>query len=204
MRKDLQIDAAATASWGEPRRRSTAENEAPAPPLPIVGAAMDVQGFQYQRPIPGGDTGLVRLAVDAAALAHASGATGRFSDVRVLDDTGRQVPYLVERAPEPLSLDVRIEPRSQAPEGLEPAHGARSFYVVHLPYSRLPSARLVLSTSARVFARRVAAVVERAPDARRRNRWAETLAGVSWSHADDATPAPAATLPLPPLSGRSC
>jgi len=50
---------------------------------------------------------LVAVSLDAAAPRTAPGGE-TFADVRVIEAAGRQVPYLVERASEPLSLDLVV------------------------------------------------------------------------------------------------
>ena len=81
--------------------RSLKKNASSAvPALPTVGSALDAALFRYLRPIPPGAAGLVTIPLDAPVLAHSRGRA--FADVRVLDAAGRQVPYLVERASEPL------------------------------------------------------------------------------------------------------
>ena len=72
-------------------------------------------------------------------------------------------------------------------------------YRLRWPLGALPSPRLVLTTTARVFRRPVSVVAERAPDRRRRDPWVETLGAAAWVHADQETPAPALTLSLPPV-----
>ena len=47
-----------------------------------------------------------QLTVDGATLAHSVSGSGAFSDLRVIDGSGRQIPYLMERVSEPLSLDL--------------------------------------------------------------------------------------------------
>jgi hypothetical protein len=56
-----------------------------------------------------GDAGLVALPLDAPVLAHSANPRQRFGDVRIVDADGRQIPYLVERASEPLSIDLTLE-----------------------------------------------------------------------------------------------
>jgi len=113
----------------------------------------------------------------------------------VLDSSNRQVPYLVERASEPLSVDVKLEPTTTRPASL-PSDGRLSVYRVRLPLERLPSARLVLTTSARVFTRQVTVGIEHGPDRRQRNPWFEAFVTPTWSHADQESPAPPLTLAL--------
>ena len=198
-RDTLRIDAVADAAWGEPRARSTDENAAgaAAPPLPTVGASLDPALFRYVRAIPPGGAGLMALPLDAAVLSHSAGPAGSFADVRVIDASARQVPYLVERAAEPLSIDLRLERLSQAPGSLNAGPSKPSVYRVPWPFERLPSPRLVLTTSARVFQRSLRVGVERQPDSRHRDPWFETLAQTGWAHADQDRPASALTIPLP-------
>lgn len=200
VRQTLSIANTTDATWGEPRLRTVAENvRSVAPALPTVGSMVDPALFRYVRPIPSGESGLVTVPLDEAVLAHSNG--GAFPDVRVLDASNRQVPYLVERASEPLSLDVTIEPVTTRPVSLR-ADATVSVYRVRLPVESLPSARLVLTTPARVFTRRVSAGVEHGPDRRRREPWFETIATSDWAHADQESPAPALTMSIRPLAGR--
>src|SRR5262249_20814397 len=156
-RDRLQIETVPDARWGESRPRTTDENAGGAPPpLPTVGAALDVADFKYIRPIPGGDPGLVVLPLDASALAHSVGPARQLADLRIVDAGGHQVPFLVERSSEPLSLDVTLERSASPPRGLVDRRGNRSVYRLSLPVDRLPAMRLVLTTSARVFQRVIA------------------------------------------------
>jgi hypothetical protein len=200
VRQTLSIATTMQAAWGEARLRSETENvSSVAPPLPTVGATVDPASFRYVRSIPAGEPGLVTIPLDAAVLAHARSAG--FADIRVLDTTNRQVPYLVERASEPLSLDLTIAPVATRPASL-PADRPVSVYRLRLPLERLPSARVVLTTPARVFTRRVTIGVEHAPDRRQRDPWFEPLATSDWSHADQESPSPALTMAIPPIEGR--
>jgi hypothetical protein len=188
------------ATWGEARVRPPDENAGSAvSALPMVGSALDDALFRYLRPIPPGAAGLVTIPLDAPALAHSRG--GAFADVRVLDAGGRQVPYLVERASEPLSLDLTIEPLATRPASL-PSDRRISVYRVRLPHEGLPGSRLVLTTSARVFTREVTIGLEHQPDRRNRDPWFETLATLNWAHADRELPAPALMMAVRPLEVR--
>jgi uncharacterized protein DUF3999 len=197
VRPSLKVDSTREAKWGEVRARVEADDpRGTAPALPTVGAALDSSSFRYIRAIPPGDAELVAVSLDAAALAHSTGVARTFADLRVIDAAGRQVPYLVERASEPLSLDLSFERLSTAPKAMQPSSAARSVYRVTWPFDRLPSPRLVLTTSARVFTRRVEVGVERGPDRSRREPWIESVAAETWQHVDQETPAPALVLPL--------
>jgi hypothetical protein len=139
------------------------------------------------------------VPLDGAALAHSASGGPAFSDVRVIDADGRQIPYLVERASEPLSVDIDLERLETAPRSVAPTRSARSFYRARLPFRRLPASRLALPTSARVFDRMVTVGVEREPNERRRDVWLETFFASRWTHADQDSPAVALTVVVPSI-----
>lgn len=164
-------------------------------PMPEVGSAIATEAFAYARDIPSGPAGLITVPLDAAVMAHSGMPPRRLRDVRVVDRSGLQVPYLLERRDEPLIVDARLERRA-LPEGIELPGKQVSAYVIHLPYRELPNARLVLTTRARVFERAVelssvAAAAERRPARLVRHD------GAKWTHADEALAAPSLMFPLP-------
>ena len=200
-RDQIRIGAVPDATWGEPRARTAEENSAAgAPPLPTVGAPIDPAVFKYIRAVPTGNAGLVAVGLDADVLAHSAGPDRDFADLRVVDAASRQIPYVVERAAEPLSLDLAVEKLSTPPATLPPARSGRSVYRVKYPVIGLPSSRLVLTTPARVFERQVSVAEEREPDLQRhRDRWLDTVATARWVHADQDKPAMPLTLSVRPL-----
>lgn len=204
VRPTLRIDGVPDASWGEPRTLVPVESASTvSSPVPTTGASVDRSQFAYIRDIPPPPAnGLVALRLDAAALAHSAGAASRFADLRVLDDDGRQVPYLVERSVEPQSIELTLEPVSDLPASLGPSGGSRSVYRVRFPFEKLPTPRLVLTTPARVFDRSVSLVVERPATVQRRDAWVETLVSGRWTHASQDVAAPALTLSLPEMPPR--
>jgi len=79
-----------------------------------------------------------------------------------------------------------------------PARAGRSVYRVTLPVAGLPTARLVLTTTARVFERAVSVAQEREADAeRRREPGIDMVATAQWIHADQDKPALPLTLSVP-------
>jgi hypothetical protein len=203
----------APARWGEVHDREPRETPAEASPVPALGAPLDLGKFRYRRPVPAGPPGLTSLLVDAAVLSRSG---ENLVDLRLADAAGHQIPYLLEKRDEPLSLALPAlarqpgkEPRARS-EGDPPT---LSRYAVLLPYPSLPGARLVLTTKARVFERDVrlvepASAVEAEAVGRRgdpRDRRGEpedrTVAQAAWRHADPDTPAPALTLDVPPSLG---
>jgi hypothetical protein len=199
VRDAVHIESVKDAAWGEPRRIPAASDATTAgAPLPDVGAPLDPGLFSVRRPIPDGPSGLVALAIDADVLAHSRGPDAQFADVRVIDESNRQVPYIIERRDEPLTIALPLEPRE--PEAAAPpaANGrAQSSYLLRLPYAALPSAQLVVETSARVFQRRVELFVERPADRNHRGPWRGVIATTTWAHMDNDQAASALILPMP-------
>ena len=183
----------AKAAWGAAPPVAIVSDPEPLA-MPELGAAIEVKDFPYVREIAAGPAGLVTVPLDAHALANS--ASGRFADVRVLDPQGLQVPYLLERRGEPLALDVKVESR-ELPEAVVPRDGRRSSYAVTLPFDKLPEARLVFTTRARVFERPAVVAVLTPPGERRREYRLQTLASRAWTHANPDTPARPLTVDVP-------
>jgi hypothetical protein len=179
------------AHWGVSRDLAVAPPEGSTIALPTTGGTIDVGGFRYSRTIPSGIAGLTTLPLDAAALAH-----GSLADVRIATADGHQVPFLVERLDEPLSVPLPALERLTSSG--EPA--SRSRYRIRLPYAGLPTARLIIHTDARVFDRAVTLqMLPSAEDDVRARAGPITLATTAWRHADPDLPAPALAIELPPL-----
>ena len=189
----------ATASWGEPRIASSAVTEAPDLVSPPAGGALATGAFRFERALATVGAGLQQLPLDAAVLAHSHA----LADLRLATGDDRQVPYLLERRAEPLELPLSIEP-APPPEGGgragAPAGAAISRHAIRLPHAGLPASRLVLATSARVFARELevrTAIVDRATGG---ERW-QPVAHLAWRHADPERAAPELAIDLPALAG---
>jgi hypothetical protein len=181
----------AEAHWGPPHdvARSGADTTGS---LPTAGAAIDVGTFRYARDIPLGSTGLTTLPLDAAVLAHST-----IGDVRIATPDGHQVPYLLERLDEPLSIVLPALERITSAR--DPA--SRSRYRIRLPYSGLPASRLVVHTDGRVFERQITLeVLPSAEEDARARRGPITIASTTWRNADPETAAPTLTLELPAIS----
>ena len=158
-------DIAARAAWrADPPRTLAPETEGL--PMPDVGSALTTEGFEYVRDIPAGPAGLVTIPLDAAVMAHSGIASRRLADLRVVDRSGLQMPYLLEKRDEPVIVDTTME-RRDLPSAVQPPGGRITSYAVRLPYEALPNARLVLTTQARVF-RRSVTLSSVAPAAERR------------------------------------
>jgi len=199
----------AAAAWGALRDLAPAEPFAAASSVPQVGAPIERGRFRFARGISTGPPGLASLVLDAAVLAHAAPGLG---DLRIVvrvegsGDTGHQIPYVLERRDEPMSLTLAALEKEAAKKGDPPG---LSRYALKLPYATLPAARLVLATKARVFEREVRLLqaehsersegAEGSQGAGRGREPAEdrVVAVASWRHADPETPAPPIGLDLP-------
>ena len=195
VRESIEISRLPEARWSA--ARALVESEAVPPEGPGIqpGGTIDAAGFRHTRSIAGTFPGLSTLQLDAAVLAQSRGPSLRFADVRILDDAGRQIPYLLERRDEPLQVEVMLAPAEAKAVELKRAPGRQlSVYKLTLPYAQLPPATLVLDTSARVFQRNVQLGIERPPDRGRRKTWFEQMASASWRHGDQQTAAGPVTL----------
>ena len=206
VRSSVDLAKVPEARWGDGgTTRTSAQANAVSGLAPSPGAALDPAGFRHLRAIQpaleGGDTaiGLLALPLDAHVLAHSRAPASRFADVRVLDASNQQIPYLLERRNEPVSVDVALvqAPDARAQElKMPPGSRQRSVYIVTLPYANLPPSSLVLETSGRVFQRTVRIGVDRAPDRKRRDAYFDIRAVETWRHADEQTPARPLTLQI--------
>src|SRR5581483_8900 len=143
----------------------------------LRGAVVDRKEYRFARSVPSSAPGVSRLQLDADVLARARNA----ADVRLVNERGEQIPYIVENCAAPLSLKLTMPSRV--------AEQTKSRYGFTLPYDTLPDgSRIVITTSAHVFDRTVA--FERAADDRHgRDAW--LLESAEWkSSVPDSDPPP--------------
>ena len=200
-RASIDLSRTPQARWGAVRPLAAAS--APSGPAPAVSAGAALEGeFRYSRTIGAADrAGLSALPLDAAVLGHSQGPSSRFSDVRIADGSNRQVPYLLERRGEPLSVELSPAPATaaQMPPLLPSSGGSRSVYRIPLPERRLPAGSVSVETTARVFQRSVQVGIVRPADRTRREASFDVLSATTWRHADEQAIAPSLALPLGPL-----
>jgi hypothetical protein len=193
-RGTVQIDALPEARWGTPFARTP---PAPAPAIDAAalgGGPLDMSSFRYSRALTSAASPLLALPLDAAVLAHSAGPSREFADVRIVDGSGRQVPRLVERRPEPLLIPLRAVPAAPAAAELQPRPNLhRSIYHIDLPYAALPEANIVVATTSPVFQRHVTIGYERPADRGHRDPWFLVTQSVDWSRDKGASN----VLPLP-------
>ncbi len=111
--------------------------------LLAAGPELDRDGFGWERHVLGA-AGLVRVPLDDHALAHTRPGQ---PDLRFLDASGRQLPYL-----------LHAEPMGRKQAGLVPQRleqGAESHITVVLPQAGLPARTLVLRSERTRFRRDV-------------------------------------------------
>jgi hypothetical protein len=196
-RYDLEAARAQAESSRPPRARWGAwrvrvEKPALPPAMPLAGAPLDASSYAVARAIPAIEPGLASLLLDADVLARSHD----LMDVRIVDEAGRQVPYLSEERDEPLALS--LPPLAQWPaDATDPGDARHSRYGVDLPRAGLPPSKLVLRTQARVFERTVSVVVMRPPPDPRSKPWRDVIAQATWRSADPDEAAPALALELP-------
>ena len=155
------------------------------------GAKINLRGFLVRRGVAEGPPGLNALRLDPAVLAGSS----HLGDLRIVDDSSDQVPYIQESLGEPTILDL-----GELVPVPEQGGTRQSVYRLTLPFATLPAARLTIETTARVFERRVLLAREetrnpRDPPVR------VTLDDQVWRNRDAARDAPPLTLRVPPLAG---
>jgi hypothetical protein len=187
----LLVPIAALLLMAVPGRSQKSENiNAPVNAgIPARGAEIDSEGFTYSRAIIGKKPGLSILPLDAAVLAHS-----RLFDIRIAGNDRRQIPYLMEEVKKPLSLNLPPLEKATPEESqaLAKYHGAGaiSLYQLHLPYSNLPSPRLVFTTSAKVFDRKISIFIEH------EDHQTYSAAETYWIHSDTEEEAPPLTVQL--------
>jgi hypothetical protein len=198
-RQSINLDKLPEALWGDPHAiAGTLPPRATAQRMPDRGAKIDAAGFRYRRSVPISAEGLIALQLDAAVLSHSRGPSNAFADVRLVDDEGYQIPYLIERRDEPLAIDLTLQHGPADVRGLpESNRDNQSIYALILPYDNLPNPRIVLETSERIFRRSIRLGVERPADRRHRDAWFEDLAHAEWQHGDQGTSAPPTELVIP-------
>jgi hypothetical protein len=180
-----------SARFGESRTVTASSSEPAITDAVGGGAKIDLRGFQFRRAIEQGPPGLNAVRLDPAVLAGSS----RLEDLRIVDGSSVQVPYILETLGEPTIVDL--------PELLpapEVAGDRQTAYRLVLPFASLPAARLTIATTARVFERRVFLIREESRSRRDPPIWV-TLDEEVWRNRDSERMAPLLTLQISPFAG---
>lgn len=115
--------------------------------LLIAGARIDRGDFHTVRPLGDVPRGMTSLVLDADAVANSHD----LADIRIVDRSDRQIPYVYDPRPSPLYVAVPVPAPAR--------EGSSSIYHFTLPYR----GKLELATSARVFSRNVTLQRQRVP-----------------------------------------
>jgi hypothetical protein len=193
MRQYVNRGTLKDARWGEPQEAGPASQLSDAGIEPGVGGTIDVQSFRYSRQIPPSPQGLTTLPVDLATLA---GSQPNLYDLRIADASGNQIPYLLESRQDPLIVDVTLTREDDTGD-------KQTQYRVDLPFEMLPAAKLVLTTSERVFRRTVTlkALGTKEQKVKDRLRSRNYLSASSWRHDDPDSAPPPLSFTLPARMG---
>ena len=155
---------------------------------PEPGTASN-RSFQYSRHIPPGS---------CLALCRSCGGAGTAE--RFVLDSRMSVCSTIVRSPicgvPERAIAMTCGRDARSPASLAAIAQGRS-YVVRLPYQRLPGARLVLHTRARVFRRGVTFGMLLPPSERHREWQLNVLSSTMWQHANDEAPARGLVVDLP-------
>jgi len=186
------------AQWGEVRQIETETGSFQDDGIAAEGSAIDLEFFRYVRSIDSGNVGLNVLPMDEAVLAHS-----RMTDLRIAAENGNQIPYLMERLDEPLSMELPPLEKTSIPASSARGDSSRtatqSAYRLRLPYHDLPEAQLVFTTSSRVFQRDLSITIEKNPYDDRQEPWTHSIARATWGHTDPEVGTPPLSLRIPSL-----
>ena len=154
------------------------------------GGPVDTSGFRFSHEIDAAPPGLSVMVLDMAVLSNSRADLG---DLRIVDSTDHQVPYLVEPLPEKFISPLPAPIREEAP----PRH---SYYRLVLPFPNLPQWTMLITTPERVFTRSVQLKVKRDRRQAGSEPWV-VVATAEWRHMDEEIPTPTLTIDVPPYLG---
>jgi hypothetical protein len=140
------------------------------PGLEVTGAALDVSDWKFRKPVKisnGG--GAQQIEPDLEVLAHARPG---FEDLRVLDGSN-QVPYIVQRT----SISRALTPTVTATKDAKDPKLSR--WIIKLPQSGLPIARLTCITRTPLFERSLSLYEELTDE--RGDKYRRVLGGATWT-----------------------
>ena len=140
------------------------------PGLHVSGAALDVSDWKFRKPvkISTGD-GAQQIEPDLEVLAHARPG---FEDLRVLDGSN-QVPYIIQRT----SISRALTPSVTATTDAKDPKLSR--WIIKLPQSGLPIARLTCVTRTPLFERTLSLYEELTDE--RGDKYRRVLGGATWT-----------------------
>jgi hypothetical protein len=143
---------------------------APLPGVDPAGAAISLADWARRRPVKAASPGVIRIELDALALA---GCQLDLGDVRLVQN-GRQIPYLL--MPGTVTRDLKSTAVMLAQD---PKRPTVSCWEITLPVAGVPVAGLTAESPTRMFARKFAAICERTDELG--NRRTEHAGTAEWT-----------------------
>jgi hypothetical protein len=154
------------------------------------GAPVDPSAFRFSHEVIEAPPGLSVMMVDMGILSESRPDLG---DLRIVDSTNHQVPYLLEPTPEKGTYPLPSPIREEAPQ-------RHSYYRLALPFASLPEWTMLITTPDRVFARSIQLKAKRVRRQARSEEW-NVIDTAEWRHTDPETPAPTLAMTVPPYVG---
>jgi hypothetical protein len=140
------------------------------PGLQVTGAALDVSEWKFCKKVKiSNGVGAQKIEPDLDVLAHARPG---FEDLRVLDGSN-QVPYIIQRT----SIERALKPSVTATN--DPKNPKLSRWIIKLPRSGLPIARLTCVTRTPLFERSLSLYEELTDE--RGDKYRRILGGATWT-----------------------
>jgi len=143
------------------------------PGIEATGAALDVTAWKFRKPVKIARAGAQQLELDPDVLAH---ALPDFQDLRLLHGSN-QAPYIFERT----SISRSLMPSVTATNDAKDPRLSR--WIIRLPQSRLPVARLNCATETPLFQREITLYEELTDE--RGEKYRHNLGGASWVQKPD-------------------
>ena len=138
-----------------------------------AGAALDVSGWRFRKPVSIKSPGVQQLELDLAVLAHAQSGG---ADLRLCRD-GKQIPFIIERT----SFFRPLKPEmARADDSRQPKF---SRWLLKVPHANLPLARLTCASPTPLFRREVSLYEE--PTDERGGKYRHDLGSASWVQSPD-------------------
>jgi hypothetical protein len=137
--------------------------------LEVTGAALDVSGWKYRKPVQPARAGGQQVELDLDVLSHADGS---LADLRVLSGSN-QVPFIVQRT----SISRAITPVVTATNDAKNPKLSR--WLIRLPKYHLPLTRLTCATTTPLFQRTMSLSMEYTDD--RGDTFRRQLGNATWT-----------------------
>ena len=140
------------------------------PGVQAAGAEIDLTEWKWRRAVTFAGPGVIRIELDAAALA---GCRTDLGDLRLVAD-GKQIPYLIK----PGTVTRELKPTSVV-ERPDPKRPTVSRWEITLPVDGLPTADVTAASSAPMFVRRFVAIIWGKDELG--NAWTDNAGTAEWT-----------------------